>query len=116
MVHEELLPASILIAFNGEVKIGDAELCRRDGDKGKASKALQKLTMALMDKSKPTGGPIGLSYPQKWSSDAFDMFTMTASEDQVKKLLEHPFLNCRDQATLVWLIPFIMITASHVRE
>ena len=62
MVYKELLPVSILITFNGEVKIGNTKLYRRDRDKGKALKALQKLTIALIDKLKPINRLIRLLY------------------------------------------------------
>lgn len=114
-VLETLSSADVLINFAGDVKICSIENCKRSGDTAKLSDSLSRLTMGLMDKEKAKTAPIGLTHPDKWSSEAIDFFTMTTSSD-IRYLLAHEFMQRGNQKELVWLVPFVLISASHSRE
>lgn len=116
LVHEELSSAATLINGFGEVKISDLERCRRDGDHSKRLDAFCKMTMSLMDKTKPADGPIGLTRPDQWSSDALDFFTMATSQTSLKELMGHAFMEKKNQEDLEWLVSFVLISASHSHE
>ena len=78
--------------------------------------SFSRLVMSLMDKSKPYDASLGLSRPELWSVDAIDLFTATTTQPKIESLRGHAFMTTRDQSTLVWLVPFVLISASHKRE
>ncbi|KAI1166677.1 hypothetical protein F5B18DRAFT_605318 [Nemania serpens] len=116
LVHEQLSCANILVNFAGEVKICDVENCSRSGDTAALSRSFSKITMNLMDKERVKSTVVGLTHPENWSHNAINMFTTITTTPDVKKLLTHAFLQKKDQQELLWLIPFILITASYNRE
>jgi hypothetical protein len=78
--------------------IGDNhESCRRDGDGRKLIESFSRLRMKLMDKEKSDSAIIGFSHPDRWSHKAIDMFTTAVSKPGVKALLDHEFLQERQQ-------------------
>lgn len=106
----------MFIGFTGEVKISDVERCKEGGNFKKLLDSFSRMIMILMDKEKSTHATVGLSRPDRWSSDAVDMFTTTISQALLKDLLGHPFLRKKSKEELKWLVPFILITANHSRE
>ncbi|KAM0637326.1 hypothetical protein ACHAQF_008838, partial [Verticillium nonalfalfae] len=100
LVHEQLSAPNILVNAAGEVKISDIESCRRDGDGRKLVESFSRLMMKLMDKDKSESATIGLSHPDRWSHKAIDMFTTAVSKPDVKALLDHEFLQERQQTDL----------------
>ncbi|ROT35348.1 hypothetical protein SODALDRAFT_316732 [Sodiomyces alkalinus F11] len=116
LVHEELSVANVQVNLEGEVKIGNVERCRKGGDTFKLLESFGRLTMKLMDKEKAEDAVPGLTYPEDWSQEAFDMFTMANSKPDIKDLLCHPFMLRREQKELKWLVHSVLITAYHERE
>lgn len=116
LVHETITCASILITYSGEVKISDTERCRRGGDPAKFADSFSRMVMQLMDKTRPHDGPVGLTLADQWSLDAIDFFRCAAGGHSVGFLLNHKFMERRQQEELMWLVPFIMISADHRRQ
>lgn len=116
LVHEEITSASVLVTFGGDVKISDIERCRQGGDIARLWDSFSRVVMSLMDKTKSQTAAIGLTRPDQWSADAIDLFTMAVSQPAAKLLIDHAFMQVRDQDALVWLVPFVLISALHIRE
>ncbi|KAG7115872.1 Serine/threonine-protein kinase OSR1 like [Verticillium longisporum] len=113
LVHEEVSVGNVLINSDGSVKICDMDRCQRAGDAAKLLDSFSRLQMRLMDKEKDESDTIGLTRLGNWSDEALDMFTNAISGSAVKELLGHPFMNKRDQAQLMWLVPYVSMTAFH---
>lgn len=116
LVHEEMSSAAILINFSGEVKISDIERCRCNGERSRLLDSFCRIMMGLMDKEKTSDGPIGLTRPAEWSTSALECFSMASSKTNMKDLMKHQFMGFRSQEDLEWLVPFVLISASHSRE
>lgn len=116
LVHEKLSCANVLVNFAGEVKICDVENCRRSGDMAELSTSFSRMMMKLMDKERAETTSVGLTHPDRWSNEAIDMFTSITTTPDMQKLLAHTFLLKKNQEELLWLIPFVLITANHDRE
>lgn len=115
-MHEEMSSAAILINFSGEVKISDIERCRCNGERSRLLDSFCRIMMGLMDKEKTSDGPIGLTRPAEWSTSALECFSMASSKTNMKDLMKHQFMGFRSQEDLEWLVPFVLISASHSRE
>ncbi|KAI1357135.1 hypothetical protein F5Y08DRAFT_13968 [Xylaria arbuscula] len=75
-----------------------------------------RLTMKLMDKERVETASFGLTHPDKWSNEAIDLFTSITTTFNIQKLLAHSFFLKKNQKELLWLIPYVMISASYNRE
>ncbi|KAI0525804.1 hypothetical protein F5B22DRAFT_633213 [Xylaria bambusicola] len=116
LCYEQLSCVNVFVNFAGEVKIGDIEKCRRSGDMAALATSFGRLTMKLMDKERVETASFGLKHPDRWSNEAIDLFTSITTTFNVKKLLAHAFFLKKNQEELVWLIPFVLISASYNRE
>ncbi|KAI0977483.1 hypothetical protein F4678DRAFT_16605 [Xylaria arbuscula] len=116
LVYEQLSCVNVLVNFAGEVKISDIENCRRSGDITALSTSFSRMTMKLMDKERAETASFGLTHPDKWSDEAIDMFTSITTTPDIQKLLAHAFLLKKNQEELLWLIPFVLISASYDRD
>ncbi|KAH6884965.1 hypothetical protein B0T10DRAFT_531106 [Thelonectria olida] len=116
LVHEDISCACVLVNFAGSVKISDIEHCKRNGSSSKFFDSFSKMIMMLMDKEKSSSSSVGLTHPNRWSSEAFELFTKMISQPTMEDLSRHPFLGKRNQKELEWLVLFVLITAHHSRE
>ncbi|KAF4467542.1 hypothetical protein FALBO_5581 [Fusarium albosuccineum] len=85
------------------------------GDLGKLLTSFTKLMMKLMDKEKVEDAVAGLTHPDRWSHEAINLFTGTASKSSVEELLGHPFMRKKERKDLVWLVHHVLIRAHHMR-
>ncbi|KAI1655473.1 kinase-like domain-containing protein [Daldinia decipiens] len=113
LVHEQLSCANVLMDFDGDVKICDIEHCSSSGKVAKLRDSFSRMVMRLMDKKKDKEATVGLTQPQNWSRDAFELFTMTTTSPNIKELLQHKFMEKKDKQKLIWLVPAILMTAYH---
>ncbi|KAK5636047.1 hypothetical protein RRF57_011759 [Xylaria bambusicola] len=116
LVYEQLSSVRVFVNFTGEVKIGDIDNCRRSGDMAALAMSFGRMTMKLMDKERVETASLGLTHPEKWSDEAIDMFTSITTTPTIQKLLAHAFFSKKNQEELVWLIPFVLISARYDRE
>lgn len=80
------------------------------------SMSFNRIMMKLIDKERAETASAGLTHPDKWSNEAIDMFTSITTTPDMRKLLAHAFLQKKNQEELLWLVPFVLITANHDKE
>jgi len=106
----------VLINLAGEVKISNFEEFQTGGDKKVFLDSFCRLSMMLMDKERGPKAQIGLSHPDRWSSEAVHMLSLLDSEPSMEELAMHKFWKKGRKEELKSLVYFTLITAYHSRS
>ncbi len=78
--------------FAGEVKISNIKNCRRSGDIIALLILFSRIIIKLINKERAKTAFFGLTYLNKWSNKAINMFTSIITTPDIQKLLVYVFL------------------------
>ena len=108
---------SVLLSQKGEVKIGNVENCRYQGDFRLFAKSFSKIMVSLMYKSSNGEEFTVLGQQERWSLEAVDFFTLCSTLPMMlEAVLGHRFLSQRDERPLALLVFLTLMEVNHDKQ